>query len=183
MAGEPDAVLVARALVDQEAFAPLYLRYVEEIARFCYLRLRDEEAARDATQQVFVRALAALGRYRETGNFRAWLYTIARNVLTDLARGRRPTLALDSALDIVDPGPTPEELAAAAIDHRALLAALARLPDDQRTAIELRLVGLNGPQAAAAMGRSYGAVKMLQLRAMERLRADLLSPEEVDRGA
>ena len=181
--GEADAALVARALVDREAFAPLYLRYVEEIARFCYLRLRDRDAARDATQQVFVRALAGLSRYRETGQFRAWLYTIARNVLADAARGHRPSLALDDALEIVDPGLGPDEQAAAAIDQRALLAALARLPDDQRTAIELRLAGLNGPEAAAAMGRSYGAIKMLQLRAMERLRTELRDPGEDRRGA
>ena len=72
---EPDAVLVARARADREAFAPLYLRYVEEIGRFCYIRLREAEAARDATQQVFAQALAALPRYRESGQFRAWLYT------------------------------------------------------------------------------------------------------------
>ena len=68
VAYEPDAVLVARARVDRKAFAPLYLRYVEEIARFCFVRLRDEEAARDATQQIFARALAGLSRYRRRAN-------------------------------------------------------------------------------------------------------------------
>ena len=184
--GEPDAVLVARARADREAFAPLYLRYAEEVGRFCYLRLRDEEAARDATQQVFARALAGLPGYRETGQFRAWLYTIARHVLANDARDRRPTVALDAAAATVDPGATPEEAAAAALDRRALLDAVARLPDDQRLAVELRLAGLTGPEVAAAMGRSHDAIKKLQLRALEKLRANLgagLATQEGRRGA
>lgn len=170
---DPDAVLVARARVDPEAFAPLYLRYVEAIGRFCYVRLRDEEAARDAAQQVFVRALAGLPRYRESGQFRAWLYTIARHVLASDARRYRLAVGLDQVADVVDSGATPEETVGAAFDRQALLAAVARLPDDQRTAIELRLAGLSGLEIAATLGRSHDAVRKLQLRALERLRADL----------
>jgi RNA polymerase sigma-70 factor (ECF subfamily) len=172
-ADEPDALLVARARLDREAFAPLYLRYVEEIGRFCYVRLHDSEAARDATQQVFAQALAALPRYHESGQFRAWLYTIARNVLANTVRDRRPTVALETAAETTDPRATPEEAAAAAFDRAALAAAIARLPEDQRFAVELRLAGLTGPEVAAAMGRSHDAVKKLQLRALEKLRTDL----------
>jgi RNA polymerase sigma-70 factor (ECF subfamily) len=148
--------------------------------------VRDEEAARDATQQIFARALAGLSRYQETGQFRAWLYTIARNVLANDARGRQPTFTLEAAVETVDPGPTPEESATAALDRRALLDAVARLPDDQRQAVELRLAGLTGPQVAVAMGRSHDAIKKLQWRALEKLRGDLatsFAPQEVRRGA
>lgn len=170
---DPDAVIVARAQHDPEAFAPLYVRYVEEIARFCFVRLRDEDAARDASQQVFAHALAGLAGYREHGQFRAWLYTIARHVLASDTRRNRPTLALDTAYDVADPGATPEEVAAHSAESRALLAAVACLPEDQRFAVELRLAGLNGPEVAAAMGRSHDAVRKLQLRAIDKLRADL----------
>jgi RNA polymerase sigma-70 factor (ECF subfamily) len=168
-------MLARRALRDREAFAPLYLRYLEEIARFCYLRLGDEEAARDATQQVFAQALAALPRYQERDQFRAWLYTIARHVLANQVRQRRATSTLEAAAEAVDPGQTPEELASANLDRHALLAAVVRLPEDQRLAVELRLAGLTGPEVAAAMGRSHDAVKKLQLRALERLRAELVA--------
>jgi RNA polymerase sigma-70 factor, ECF subfamily len=185
-ADEPDAILVDRALQDREAFAALYLRYVNELSRFCLLRLHDEDAVRDATQQVFVQALAGLARYRETGQFRAWLYTIARHVLANQARHQHGTVPLAVALEAVDPGLTPEETATAILERRALLAAVSRLPDDQRTAMELRLTGLTGSEVAAAMGRSHDAVKKLQLRALERLRAELVSSshmQEVRRGA
>jgi RNA polymerase sigma-70 factor (ECF subfamily) len=185
-AEESDATLMRRALQDRDAFAALYLRYVHEVSRFCLLRLRDEDAARDATQQIFAQALAGLPRYRETGQFRAWLYTIARHVLANQARGRHPTFPLDTVLEAVDPGLTPEATADATIERQALLAAVSRLPDDQRTAVELRLAGLTGPEVAAAMGRSHDAVKKLQWRALERLRSDLTpraTTQEVRRGA
>jgi RNA polymerase sigma-70 factor, ECF subfamily len=185
-ADEPDAILVGRVLQDREAFAALYLRYVNEVSRFCLLRLHDEDAARDATQQVFVQALAGLARYRETGQFRAWLYTIARHVLVNQARHQHGTFPLAAALEAVDPGMTPEEMVTATLERHTLLEAVSRLPDDQRTALELRMAGLTGPEVAAAMGRSHEAIKKLQLRGLQRLRADLMTradAQEVRRGA
>jgi RNA polymerase sigma-70 factor (ECF subfamily) len=181
-----DALLVSRALRERDAFATLYLRYLDEIGRFCYLRLHDEDAARDATQQIFAQALAGLVHYRETGQFRAWLYTIARHVLANQARRRHVTFTLETALEAVDPGLTPEETATATLEQHALLAAVNRLPDDQRTAVQLRLSGLTGPEIAVAMERSHDAVKKLQLRALQRLRAALTTsadPREVRHGA
>jgi RNA polymerase sigma-70 factor, ECF subfamily len=181
-----DAILVSRALREREAFAALYLRYLDEMGRFCVLRLRNEDAARDATQQIFAQALAGLDQYRETGQFRAWLYTIARHVLANQARRRQVTFALEAAQEAVDPGMTPEETATARLEQHALLAAVSRLPDDQRTAVELRLAGLSGPEIAVAMERSHDAVKKLQLRALQRLRAELVTnvdTQEVRRGA
>ena len=186
LADESDAILITRALQDREAFSALYLRYVHELSRFCVLRLHDEEAARDATQQIFDQALAGLPHYRETGQFRAWLYTIARHVLANQARQQRATVTLDIALEVIDPGLSLEERAADTLERRAMLAAVRRLPDDQRTAVELRLAGMTGPEVAVAMGRSHEAVKKLQLRALERLRADLMrsaTTQEVRRGA
>src|SRR5918998_684933 len=66
-----DAILVSRALREREAFAALYLRYLDEMSRFCFLRLHDEDAARDATQQIFAQALAGLAHHRETAPVRA----------------------------------------------------------------------------------------------------------------
>jgi RNA polymerase sigma-70 factor, ECF subfamily len=183
---DSDAILVSRALRDREAFAALYLRYITELGRFCLLRLHDEEAARDATQQIFAQALAGLSHYRETGQFRAWLYTIARHVLANQVSRQHATFPLAAALEAVDPGLTPEEMVSATLERHTVLDAVSRLPDDQRTALELRMAGLSGLEVAVAMGRSHDAVKKLQLRALQRLRAELVSRttmQEVRRGA
>lgn len=75
--------------------------------------------------------------------------------------------------DIPDAAASPDLLALDAAERRALREAVAQLPTDMRRAIELRIAGLTGREAATDMGRSIDAVKMLQSRAIARLRADL----------
>ncbi len=173
-----DARLVAHAQRDPHAFEALYLRYLDEISRYCYARVRDEEWARDVTQQTFARALTALPAYREQGQFRGWLYAIARSVIANDVRATRRFLALETASELFSSDASPEEAAIAALSHRALARAISRLPDDQRDAIALRIAGLTGVEIATAMGRSHDSVRMLQRRAIHRLRRELASPVE-----
>lgn len=167
---ETEATLVAKAQCDPQAFADLYDRYFEPIYRYCYHRLGDREAAEDATSQVFLQVYVALPRYQEAGTFRSWLFAIAHNQIVNRGRERRPDQTLDAAGEHSDPAPLPEDLALAADEHRELAAAIAKLAPDQQKVIELRLAGLTGPEIARMLGRSHAAVKMLQLRAVERLR-------------
>jgi RNA polymerase sigma-70 factor (ECF subfamily) len=173
-----DATLVARAVRDPRAFAPLYRRYVDPIYRYCALRLGSRAAAEDATSQVFTKALAALPNHRHAsgGSFRSWLFAIAHNVVADHHRARRPTDAFDLALHVADAAPAPEEVAVANDTRDRVRALLTRLPADQRRILELRLAGLSGAEVAAVLGRSPGAVKIAQVRAYARLRS-LLAEE------
>jgi RNA polymerase sigma-70 factor (ECF subfamily) len=177
-----DAALVAAAQRDPAAFAPLYLRYAEAVHRYCARRLDDPEAAADATAAVFVRALAALPRYRER-SFRAWLFRIAHNeVIDDYRRStRRRHAPLAAAAELRSESPSPEEMALAADEQATLARLLDRLPDGQRRVVELRLAGLSGEDVAYALGRSRTAVKMLQLRAVRTLRAALAELDRLDR--
>jgi RNA polymerase sigma factor (sigma-70 family) len=167
-----EAALVAQARDDPQAFAPLYARYLDPVYRYCYRRLGGREAAEDATSIVFAKALTALPRYRD-GSFGGWLFAIAHNVVTDTYRRRRPEAPLVAAGDPVDRDPTPEEAALAADARQTVDTLLSSLPTDQRRVLELRLAGLTGAEIADALGRSVAAIKMLQLRAMTRLRTDL----------
>ncbi len=167
-----DAVLVARAQQDREAFALLYDRYLDRIYRFCYRRLGSREVAEDATSAVFTKALTALATYQERpGGFRAWIFTIAHNVVTDVYRdrGRRPSEPLADDFDVIDPDPSPEEAAVASDERRRLRALLAHLTPDQQQVIELRLAGLSGAEIGEVLGRSRGAVNLAQHRAVKRL--------------
>lgn len=162
-----DEDLLALAVADRQAFAPLYARYLASIYRYCYRRLRTREAAEDATTQVFCRALSALASCG--GSFRAWLFVIAHNVVVDMARHQRVDLPLEVAGDPADRAATPEEVALSREAEDSVAALLARLPADQRAVVELRLAGLRGSEIEVVMGRSRGAVKMLQHRALLRL--------------
>ena len=168
--GPPDEpALVERARHDVAAFAPLYARYADPVYRYCYRRLGTKEAAEDATSLIFANALAALPRYH-AGSFRSWLFAIAHNVVANHLRTARPALSLAATADLAAGTPTPEETVLAAERQRMLRTLLDQLPADQRRVAELRLAGLSGKEIAESMGRSHAAVRMLQQRAIARLR-------------
>lgn len=169
-----DQAIVERAQRNPAAFEPLYDRYLDPIYAYCYRRLGSREQAEDATSQTFTQALAALPRYR-SDSFRSWLYTIARNVVIDMHRAKSPLPLIDEAqLDaLVDDGQL--DWHASALDVRQLLT---QLTDEQREVVELRLSGMTGPEIAAILGHSPGAVRALQFRAYQHLRA-LLAANEV----
>lgn len=177
-----DAVLAGLAKSDRHAFGLLYDRYADRVYRYCYRRLGSREAAEDATSQTFVKALAAIPDYREGGTFAGWLFAIAFSSTTDSLRRHRPTRSLDDLDERVASAPSPEDAALAAEERRGVRALLAALPPDQRRAMELRLGGLTGPEVAEAMGRSHQVVKMLQFRAIARLRALLGTDVRDDAG-
>jgi RNA polymerase sigma-70 factor (ECF subfamily) len=169
VAADDEAALVAAARADRRAFAVLYRRHVAAVYRYCYRRLGAKEAAEDATAQVFAQALAGLAAYRG-GSFPDWLFAIAHRVVANEVRHARPDVPLAAAREAADPRPGPEDVAVAAEARHTVRAVLARLPPEQRRALELRLAGLSGVEIAVALGRSHGTVRNLQHRALVRLR-------------
>jgi RNA polymerase sigma-70 factor (ECF subfamily) len=135
--------------------------------------LRDPAAAEDATSQTFLRAMSALASYRETGRFRAWLFTLAHNVIVNAAQRQKFGAPIEAAWEVSDPSATPEDLAVAALDLADVDAAIAGLSADDRRVIELRRAGLSGREIAEVLGISHEAAKKRQLRAMDRLEAAL----------
>lgn len=179
-----EAALVAAAQRDRQAFGPLYARYANPIYKYCFAQLGNRQAAEDAVSLVFTKALDGLPRFHG-GSFRAWLFTIARNVVTDQFRARRFDAPLEAAAAAESPGTPLDDLAADADRDRALWALLAELTPDQRQVIELRLRDLAGPEVAVVLGRSHAWVKVTQFRAIERLRAMMgvtIEPKEVGGG-
>jgi RNA polymerase sigma-70 factor (ECF subfamily) len=170
---------VARAQSgDRDAFGDIYVACHSQIRGFLLRRVADSETAEDLAQQVFVKAWQGLPRYRRTSApFTAWLYRIARNALVDHYRRSRPTVGLEG-IDIADDSDRDAELITAEqfeeVEH-----GLDALRDDYREVIRMRfLMGLSTREVAAAMDRSEGAVRVLQLRAMRALRAQLGLEEE-----
>lgn len=164
-----DVELVALAQSHPQAFAQLYSRYLDPVHRYCYRRLGTREAAEDATSLVFAKALSALPRYHGT-SFRSWLFTIAYHVIVDRYRDTPAAEPLDAAIAILDASPSPEDLAIAAEEWRAVRALLAQLPEHQRRVIELRMAGLTGAEIAQVLGRTQANVDVTQYRAIARLR-------------
>ena len=182
-----DADLVAVAIHDPAAFAPLYRRYVDPVYRYCYRRVSDAEVAADLTSTIFTRAIEALPRFRARQNtassgdtFRSWLFTIAHNAVVDHHRRTRASGTMPH--DTPDHDPGPEARAVHGDEFARLMAVLDQIPDHHRQIIELRLAGLNSAEIASALSLSRAAVKSAQTRAYAHLR-DLLSPSRPTSGA
>ena len=167
-----EPTLVRRAQErDPEAVSELYRRYVGQIYRFCLFRVSDEATAQDLTEDVFVNMLESLPRYVDKGApFVAWLYRIAHARVIDYYRrnARRPVAELTDSL--VDHTAEPEALAAQNADMQQLRHAMPQLSDDYRLVLQLRFVeGYDVAQTARNMGKSVGATKVLQHRALRQL--------------
>ncbi len=171
-----DEALARAARGNPAAFAPLYQRYVRPIYAYCYQRLGSRDLAEDATSAIFIKALAAMPKYR-SASFRGWLYTIARNVITDQFRARA-IAQLDQAAGLADRRPDPEALALAGDADARVRQLLSQLTPEQREVIELDLAGLTGREIAQVLHRREGAIRASRFRAYKKLRT-LLTEEEL----
>jgi RNA polymerase sigma-70 factor (ECF subfamily) len=166
---EDDRLLIEAAQADPARFVDIYERYVDRIHAFVSRRAGNRAVAEDVTSQVFEQALRTLGRFEWRGvPLAAWLYRIAANALADHWRDRRR-----DAVDLPPEVPDASELDE--LDRRlALYQQVDRLPDLQRQVIRMRFVEEKSIRdVAAALERSEGAIKQLQLRALENLRKSM----------
>lgn len=155
---------------DAAAIGDLYGRYAPAVFRYLFYRLGDREAAQDLTSEVFVRALEALPRYRVRGRpFSAWLYRIAGARVADYYRRQRPVEPL--APDLPAPASDPAAATETRVTAEVLQRAIAQLTPLQQQVLVLRFVeGLSHAAAARIVGRSEGAVRIAQFRALAALR-------------
>lgn len=154
--------------VDERArFADLYEQNFERVYAFVARRVRDRAEAEDVVSDVFYKALKGIGGYEERDGvpFVAWLYRIAANVLHDRAHNAGREAPLEDCDVAVDDD----------VERRALLFRLVdTLPPAQRDVLVKRFAEQRSiADVARQLGRSEGAVKQLQLRAIEALRAQV----------
>ena len=161
-----EKVLVENARRDPRRFAELYTMHFDRVYAFIARRVPARADAQDLTSEVFQQALASLGRYEWRGvPFAAWLFRIAANAVVDHHhRTARARVALDTV------GPPAQGIDEAG-RRGSLYRAVRDLPMDQRRVIEMRFAEeKSAAEIARALGRSEGAVKQLQFRALEALR-------------
>jgi len=160
---EPDdQQLVADARAgDRNAFAMLYRRHAAGVYRYVLLRVEGPEEAEDLTATVFVRAWQSLSAFRQDCPFTAWLYRIARNSIVDHYRTRRRHQPLEVVDAVAAPPATSE-------DVLVVRKAMDALPEEQREVLLLRFVeGLSHEEVAASLGKSIGACRVIQYRALK----------------
>jgi len=174
-----ERLLIEAAQSDPGRFAELYENNFNRVYAFVARRVNDREEAQDLTAEVFHQALRNLGRFQWRGvPFSAWLLRIAANALAD--RWQRAARGVEVPTDDALEDRAESTGEAAEVERRAMLFQLVeRLPDDQRLVIVRRFVDQKSiREIARELGRSEGAVKQLQFRALETLRGQVRNSHE-----
>lgn len=161
---------------DEKAFGELYRAYVNDIYRYVLYRVGHVETAQDLTADVFTRAIEGLTRYQDREiPWLAWLYRIAHaRVIDHYRRTRRAGDHTDiDTVDITDESDIDTSLVLN-FRQRKLREALLKLAPDQQQVIVLRFIeGYNIQQTAEALGKTLGAIKMIQRRALQTMYGEL----------
>ena len=159
-----EALALAAAAGDREAFAALLERRYDGLFRLCFRLCGSRTEAEDLTQDICAALPAKLAGFRADAKVSTWLYRVVVNLSTDRLRRRR-SVPLDAAPEPEDGRPGADEGLIEADRAAALEAALQTLPERQREAVVLRhLEGLANPEIAEIMGVGVEAVESLTAR-------------------
>ncbi len=171
---------------DAEAFGEIYDKFVVSIYRYIYYRVSKSEAE-DLTETVFLRAWGKCKSYsKQKGNsFNSWIFRIAHNVVVDHYRANSKNATVELTEDIplekkeVDPIRNLENK----FEQQQLVLALRQLPEQQQQVVILKFVNeMKNEEIAEIIKKSVGAVRVIQFRALNRLKA-LLEKIETEQSA
>ena len=177
MSGEEtsDEILMAAYQAGNEAaFGELFARHSGSVYGFLVRRVGDRALADDLYQEAFLRLHRARATYDSRRPFRAWLFGIVHNLVTDTyrSRGRVPETVAEAPADRGTEVPSPERVVTARETAATLQEAIRQLSDDEATALLLaRVEGLDYDEIGDVLGRSAAATKQLAYRALKRVRA------------
>ncbi|HEX7721978.1 MAG TPA: sigma-70 family RNA polymerase sigma factor [Pyrinomonadaceae bacterium] len=172
--GADERLLIEAAQRDRARFADIYEEYFELVYAYVARRVRDRSTAEDLTSDVFHKALANLPRFKWTGApFASWLFRIASNLIADRARRKAKTSATSEEIELIPQDSRKDSQSGLEdVERQAQLFRLVNgLPEDQRRVVALRFAEDKSiKEISNELGRSEGAVKQLQFRALENLR-------------
>lgn len=156
---------------DQRAFDVIYARFADPLFRYLYARCGNASLAEELYGDLWLRVVERLGSFRPPPSgadaaFAAWLYRIAYNLVIDSVR-RKGGHGVPLDVELASSDPHPDERLVAADETEALRAAIERLTPDQREVVVMRFFEeRSNAEVAALTGRSEGAVKVMQHRAL-----------------
>ena len=173
--------LVERAQAgDRDALEELYLLHFDRIYGYLHVSVGNRADAEDLTTQTFLRMLESIGRFRwQSAPFSAWLFRIAHNLAMDHFRASRRWQPQEEVPE--EPGsaaPSADEEAMRALGQESLFELIESLSTEQRQVLTLKFVfDFSNAGAAAVLGKSEGAIKSLQHRALASLQKRLQRAE------
>ena len=169
--------LVARAQKgDRDALEELYLIHFDRIYSYLHMSVGNRHDAEDLTTQTFLKMLESIGKFRfQAAPFSAWLFRIAHNLAMDHFRAARRWQPEEEVPEVAgDEEPSAESQALQAIGRQSMLALIENLSPEQQQVLTLKFV-FNFPNAdvATILGKTEGAIKSLQHRALVSLQKQI----------
>jgi len=157
---------------DADDFGRLYDLHVERIYRHVYYRVGNTGDAEDLTQQVFLRAWKAIGRYKKTATpFLAWLMRISHNLVIDFYRSKKDTAFLDNELVLEDRTPGPEQLVEEHFNQQRIRKVILQLSEEQQQVVLMSFIeGFSYSEIAATLGKKEGNIRVIVHRALKKMR-------------
>ncbi len=159
------------------AFKEFYERFFEKVYKYAYRKVKNRSDAEDITEETFLKALKGFRNFEERfeGGLDVWMYTIERNVVRDYFRKRTgfSVLPFEERWNIILNPPIDDPYVTAEREEikEIINASLNDLPEQYREVIELRFFkNMSLKEISGVMGKSVGAVKVLQFRAIQKLR-------------
>lgn len=179
LTGAEETSMVALANNDNSAFTELYTYYFPRVYNYVHYRVNDFYAADDLTSQIFEKLFSRLRYYQsEKATFSAWLFSIARNTITDYYRSRTRAhfTTLELTAELIDSKPDPGDVAVLNETQQHLRKALASLTHRERDIIALKFWSdLSNREIAKFIGISESNTGIILFRAMRKLRIILQS--------
>ncbi|MFC2044802.1 RNA polymerase sigma factor [Chloroflexota bacterium] len=165
--------LVDRAIDgDGDAFGRLYDMHVDRVYRHIYYRVNNTTDAEDLTQQVFIKAWQAIGRYKKTASpFLAWLIKISHNLVIDFYRSKKSEAYIDFDIVATKPETDPAHITEAQFTRQEIRQAINKLHGDQQQVILMRFIeDFSYTEIAAALVKSEVAIRVTLHRGLAKLK-------------
>ena len=155
---------------DTKSVAKLCETFYPKVYRYFYYRVNRIEDAEDLTNETCLKAVGAL--QQQTGSFPAWIFRIASNLITDFYRRRSVRLSVESVGDSIETFHGNGHQADAVVEREELRQALLHLTEEQQQVIVLKFIeGYETNEIAEMLGKSTGAIRAIQFRALTSLRS------------
>lgn len=157
--------------LDREAFGLIYDHFSEKLYRFIFFRVGHKELAEDILADTFVKAWTKIEQVSNAKAFTSWIYQIAKNNVIDYYRVKKVTVDLEEVVDILEDASSPIEDANLMIEQRVVVELIEHLAPDQQQVIRYKFFeDLENIEIAQIMGRSEGSIRVIQHRAIIRLK-------------
>ena len=156
---------------DSEAFGLIYEHFSEKIYRFIYFRVSHKEVAEDILSDTFVKAWQKINQINTPQALSGWLYQIAKNNIIDYYRIKKDLVPLADVEETLEDQVSPVDIINLNLQQKKILEVLSQLPEDQREVIKYRFFeDLTSEEIAYVLGKTEGAIRVLQHRAVLKLK-------------